>query len=99
MPLHDHFRPPVVYEVQWNTFHSSWATRIADAMSDVVPAEFRVHEHLKLGGGVEIDVASVRTPPGRNGTASPVLSDWQPPPAVTVPAVFPDNFEVLVCGG
>jgi hypothetical protein len=97
MPLLDHFRPPVSDEVQWNSFHSGWATRIADRLGDVIPDEFRAHENLKLGGGIEIDVATVRHPPGStNGTASPKHSNWQPPPAVTVDATFPDRFEVLV---
>jgi hypothetical protein len=96
MPLLDHFRPPLVHEIQWNVFHSAWATFIANALNDTVPPEFRVHEHLKLGGGVEIDVATIRNPPGTNGTESPKRSEWQPPRAVAVPATFPDRFEVLV---
>ena len=96
MPLLDHFRPPVNNEIQWNTFHSSWATRIADRLGELIPHEFRVHENLKLGGGVEIDVATVRNRPVANGTDSPKLSEWQPPRAVAVPATFPDRIEVLV---
>ena len=96
MPLLDHFRPPVIHEIQWNTFHSSWATRIADRLGETLPSEFRACEHLKLGGGVEIDVAALRHPSQANGTVSPVLSEWQPPRAVAVPATFPDQFEVLV---
>ena len=96
MPLLDHFRPPVTHEIQGNVFHSSWATRIADRLGELIPSEFRAHENLKLGGGVEIDVATVRTPPGANGIASPVVSHWQPPRAVATPALFPERFEVLV---
>jgi hypothetical protein len=97
MPLLDHFRPPVNQDIQWNTFHSAWATFMANALNDAVPSEFRVREYLKLGGGVEIDVAALRHPSQANGTVSPVLSDWQPPRRVAaVPATFPDRFEVLV---
>ena len=96
MPLLDHFRPPVTHEIQWNTFHSSWATRIADRLGELLPSEFRAQESLKLGGGVEIDVAALRTPAAANGSESPKLSEWQPPRAVTIPATFPDRFEVLV---
>jgi hypothetical protein len=93
MPLLDHFRPPVSGEIQWNTFHTVWAGSLADQLTAIVPEQYRVHEHLKLGGGVEIDVAAVRKPSG----AGEWRSEWQPaPPAVTCPAVFPDRFEVLV---
>lgn len=97
MPLLDHFRPPVSDEIQWNTFHSAWASTLANHLNPIVPPEYRVHENLKLGGGVEIDVAALRHPPGGNGTATPRLSGWQPgPPLATVAAVFPERFEVLV---
>ena len=97
MPLLDHFRPPVSDEIQWNTFHSAWASTLATHLNTVVPAEFRVHENLKLGGGLEIDVATVRKSSGNNGAGTSFHSEWQPhdPPA-TAPAVFPDRFEVLV---
>lgn len=97
MPLLDHFRPPVIETIQWNTFHAVWAGSIADSLTQSVPREFQVREHLKLGGGVEIDVAAIRHPPGTNGTPTERASDWQPGrPAATIPAVFPDQFEVLV---
>jgi len=96
MPLLDHFRPPVSELEQWNSFHSNWATRIADRLTELIPHEFRVHENLKLGGGVEIDVAAVRSAPGMNGTTSPHHSLWQPFAATIIPATFPDRFEVLV---
>lgn len=96
MPLLDHFHPPVTDDIQWNTFHAVWAGCIADYLIGRVPREFQVREHLKLGGGVEIDVAALRRPPAANGTTAPRVSTWQPPPAVAVPATFPDQFEVLV---
>lgn len=97
MPLLDHFRPPVSDDIQWSTFHAVWAGSIADHLTRAVPADFQVREHLKLGGGLEIDVATVRTPPGANGAAGRPPATWQPPPpAATAPAIFPDQFEVLV---
>lgn len=95
MPLLDHFRPPVSEEIQWNTFHSAWASCLADRLNEIVPDRFRVHESLKLGGGLEIDVAAVRKASGADD--GEWRSDWQPPsPPATVPALFPDAFEVLV---
>jgi hypothetical protein len=96
MPLLDHFRPPISNEIQWNSFHAAWASFITNALNDVVPSEFRVHESSKLGGGLEIDVATVKTSPDTNGAVSSRHSVWQPSPAVAVPATFPDRFEVLV---
>jgi hypothetical protein len=83
-------------EIQWNTIYSAWASKIADALNDVVPAEFRVHESLKFGGGIEIDAAAVHTPPEANGAISARHSAWQPTAQAIVPATFPERFEVLV---
>ena len=96
MPLLDHFKPPTSDEIRWNSFHAAWASFIANALNDVVPSEFRVHESLKLGGGLEIDVATVQTGPGSNGAVTPRHSAWQPASAAIVPATFPERFEVLV---
>lgn len=97
MPLLDHFRPPVDEDIQWKTFHSVWAGCLADQLIAVVPAEYKVREQFSPGGGVEVDVAAIRTSAGGNGAPSEWRSAWQPdPPAAAVPAVFPDRFEVLV---
>jgi hypothetical protein len=95
MPVLDHFRPPVSDEIQWNSFHSAWASTLATRLNEIVPAEFRVHENLKLGGGLEIDVAAIHQP-GENGAGTPFHSEWQPDLPLTGPIVFPDRFEVLV---
>jgi hypothetical protein len=99
VPLLDHFRPPVKDRLQWNSFHSNWATRIADRLVELVPEEFQVEEHPRLAGGVEVDIAATREAERTsNGTpGSRWYSAWQPPAVVGVlPAVFPDKFEVLV---
>jgi hypothetical protein len=98
MPLLDHFHPPLKEQIQWASFHSNWATRIADQLTALVPEEFRVEENPRLAGGVEIDIAaSHEDEPGANGIASPWHSPWRPRAvAGTMPALFPDKFEVLV---
>ena len=41
MPLLDHFRPPLHPRHHWESFHSNWATRIADALNDQwLPPEY-----------------------------------------------------------
>src|ERR1700730_18747872 len=58
MPLLDHFHAPLDERYPWESFHSGWATRIADQLSDRVPAEFVVAEHTHSGTHLEIDIAT-----------------------------------------
>src|SRR6202011_5116336 len=51
MPLFDHFHPPLYPRHQWESFHSNWATRIADGIEAVLPPEFQVEEHTHAGPG------------------------------------------------
>src|ERR1700682_834348 len=105
MPLLDHFHPPLQNYHPWESFHSNWATRIADVLNDRwLPSEFLAEEHTHAGTHLEIDVATFAqsgTPPGPlpNGGQAVTLAPptWAPPaPALTIPAVFPDTFEVRV---
>jgi hypothetical protein len=103
MPLLDHFHAPLVDVSSWESFHSNWATRLADALSERVPQEFRVEEHAHHGPSVEIDVATFTRAagagPAANGPSAAVLAApvYSPPaPARTMPATFPDTFEVCV---
>ena len=99
MPLLDHFRPPVSKRIQWNSLHSAWASRIADQLCQRLPPAFRAEEHIKLPGGVEIDVAALRdgeTDVSTNLTEEEQAS-WIPPPATARVGVdFPGQFEVRV---
>ncbi len=103
MPLLDHFHPPLSAERRWESFHSSWATRLADALTERwLPPNYIAEEHAHLGPSVEIDVATfarASSTAGEGGgavaTAGPKV--WAPPAADGVlPAVFPDTFEVRV---
>lgn len=106
MPLLDHFHPPLKDEISWESFHSRWASALADGLNEVLPKNYRAEEHTHSGTRVEIDVATMEKdvtlplqPTSTNGgggvaVASPV---WTPPiAAVTMPSVFPEDFEVLV---
>jgi hypothetical protein len=104
MPLLDHFHPPLSVERRWESFHSSWATRIVDALTERwLPPNYSAEEHAHLGPSVEIDVATFAEDApatreeegGTVATLSPKM--WSPPAAdVVFPAVFPDTFEVRI---
>src|SRR5712691_4758102 len=104
MPLLDHFHPPLSAERRWESFHSSWATRIADALTEQwLPPNYIAEEHVHIGPSVEIDVGTLERDALTSGgegtgavtTVSPKL--WTPPaPDAVLPAVFPDTFEVRV---
>jgi hypothetical protein len=104
MPLFDHFHPPLHPHHHWESFHSNWATRIADGIAAVLPPDFQVEEHTHAGPGFEIDVATydVTPPPQDGGSNGPALATraaptYAPPaPDGALPAAFPDTFEVRV---
>lgn len=104
MPLLDHFHPPLSTERRWESFHASWATRIADALTERwLPPNYIAEEHVHIGPSVEIDVGTserdapaLETEPSRAvAMLSPKL--WTPPaPEASLPAVFPETFEVRI---
>lgn len=103
MPLLDHFRAPLAPRRHWESFHVNWAGAIADVLNEkLLPPGYFAEEHAQLGPRVEIDMATFAEPaaPGGgrpNGAVSAPPKAWAPPAAGwTVPAAFPDAFEVLV---
>ena len=91
-------------ERRWESFLSSWATRLADALTERwLPPNYIAEEHAHFGPSVEIDVATFEREASATGaegggavaTVGPKV--WIPPAADGVlPAVFPDTFEVRV---
>jgi hypothetical protein len=82
MPLLDHFHPPLSAERRWESFHSSWATRIADALTERwLPRGYIAEEHAHLGPSVEAVGPKLWAPSAADGALS---------------AVFPETFEVRV---
>src|ERR1051325_473470 len=105
MPLLDHFHPPLSQRRHWESFHSAWATALADALNEEwLPEGYFAEEVITIGGRVEIDVAtfeelSAPTPTDeRNGgVATAAKETWTPPlPDATMPGIFPDSFAVKV---
>jgi hypothetical protein len=104
MPLIDHFHPPLSNERRWESFHSSWATRIADALTERwLPPNYIAQEHVHFGPSVEIDVGTFEQELTQDGadaartvaTVSPKV--WAPPaPDGVLPSIIPATFEVQV---
>src|SRR5947208_17043357 len=98
MPLLDHFHPPLIAERRWESFHSNWATKLADALTERwLPPNYIAEEHVHLDPSVEIDVATFERGASTSGeagggTVATVGSKvWAPPAADGVlPAVFPE---------
>ena len=98
MPLLDHFRPPISQLHSWESFHSNWATRLADLLNEELPPEFLAEEQTHAGR-LEIDVATYETGPSAHSTGVALLEPktWAPSVATaTIPLVFPDTFEVRI---
>ena len=104
MPLLDHFHPPLSDQRRWESFHSSWATKLADALTDQwLPQNYIAEEYVHFGPSVEIDVATFAREGAAQGeragapvaTAGPRV--WTPPAADgALPAVFSNTFEIRI---
>jgi hypothetical protein len=103
MPLLDHFHPPLLGHRHWEGFHGRWAAAMSDGLNDRLPAEYFAEFQVSLGTRVEVDVATFNEEgpmdaSDSGGAAVAVQTRlWSPPaPVAVLPAVFPDDFEVLV---
>lgn len=100
MPLLDHFHPPLTPRHSWESFHSAWASAIADVLNEhLLPAGYYAEEHVHAGPRIEIDVATFADSESGESTGSVATRTYAPPaPAVVASAAFPDDFEVRVHG-
>jgi hypothetical protein len=100
MPLRDHFRPPLRLEMDWHSFHNSWATSMAYALNAYLPEGFRASPNVQ--NTIEIDVATFGN--ARSGTTAGNGTSgqdaWQPSAAsLTLPFELAEEVsEVLVHG-
>jgi hypothetical protein len=84
----------------WESFNSSWASRIADALNDMLPVGFVAVESPRFGAGLEIDVGTFeeedgQSPPSGNGNVA--VRMWAPPePVRVVAANIPDQYELRI---
>jgi hypothetical protein len=97
MPLLDHFHPPLSTERHWESFHAAWCGSLADDLNRRLPTGYFAEEQAHAGPGVEIDVATFESASPAGNGAGTATQVWSPPvPALTLPAVFADDFEVRV---
>jgi uncharacterized protein DUF4058 len=102
MPLLDHFRPPLSTQRHWESFHTTWATAIADALNaDWLPEGYFAEEQLHPAARVEIDVATfeeeVAATASAGGLAVAGARTYSPSaPAWTIPSVTLEGVELLV---
>jgi hypothetical protein len=101
--LRDHFRPPLSERRPWESFHTTWASALADALnSDILPSGYIALEHVHAGAPIEIDLATFEeTGPteltGAGGTATVARTIWTPQAApLVMPAVFPPSCTVEI---
>jgi hypothetical protein len=99
MPLLDHFRPPLSQERHWESFHTTWAGSIADALNERLPEGYFAEEQLHPSARVEIDVATFEQPgeSGGGGAAVAARKTWiAAAPTWTIPSVLVEGVELLV---
>jgi hypothetical protein len=101
MPLHDHFRPPLSERRPWESFHTTWASALADHLNQgVLPPGFIALEQVHAGAPAEIDVATFEeagAAPAAAGSRTATLprAVWLPSaPPVVMPATFPERSAV-----
>jgi hypothetical protein len=98
MPLLDHFHPPLYPRRQWGSFHITWASTIADILTDeLLPEGYFAAEHAHAESRIEIDVATFEEASAEGTTATQTYAP--PVPSLSVPAVFPEEYELRVYGG
>jgi hypothetical protein len=57
MPLLEHFHPPLSTQRHWESFHTTWASAIADWLNEVgLPEGYFAEEQLDPSARVEIDI-------------------------------------------
>jgi hypothetical protein len=104
VPLLDHFHPPLSERRPWESFHTTWASALADVLNrDVLPPGYIALETVYAGAAVEIDVATLTdqaagaATDGGGSTATVKRTVWTPASApVLLPAVFPPTCTVEI---
>jgi hypothetical protein len=103
MPLRDHFKPPVIDEIQWQSIHYAWPMAIVLQLKAKLPPGFIARPSVKIGTSYEIDVATFdstgnlpdyESREGEGGTA--VLTDGSPTLLLETHLPEEDEYEVNI---
>ena len=98
--LRDHFHPPLSLRRHWHAFHNAWATYIAAALNQQLPAGYFAEPNVQFG--IEIDVATFEDAKEggaeENVVSLPTSLNWVPPaPVMTIPlTLVTDTIEISV---
>src|SRR5947209_3824691 len=98
MPLFDHFHPPLSERRPWESFHTTWASAVADHLNQgLLPPGYIALEQIHAGAPAEIDVATWSETDTRGGTATATQAVWVPATSpLVMPATFPEGCTVAV---
>jgi hypothetical protein len=104
MPLRDHFHPPLSERRPWESFHTTWASALADLLNQgMLPPGYIALEQIHAGAVVEIDVATygesglAASAGDGGGTATTARTVWVPAAApMLLPATFPPSATVEI---
>lgn len=103
MPLLDHFHSPLSDRRPWESFHTTWASALADTLNrDLLPPGYIALEQVHTGPAIEIDIATfgeqtAATSASGGGTATATRTVWLPTTApLVLPAVFPPSCTVEI---
>jgi hypothetical protein len=103
LPLLDHFHAPLSERRPWESFHTTWASALADLLNqEILPPGYIALEQIHAGAAIEIDVPTFseqETPVSSSGggTATAIRTVWTPAaPLLVLPAVFPPGCTVEI---
>jgi len=95
VPLLDHFHPPLSTRRPWQSFHTTWASTLADTLNrEILPLGYIALEQVHAGPAVEIVVATRAEQDA--AAAAPLIIPAEFPPSCTVEIVATDGARSLV---
>lgn len=103
MPLLDHFHAPLSERRPWESFHTTWASALADILNhDILPAGYIALEQVHPSAALEIDVATFTDASSASSVDSATTGTlprtvWTPTTApLVIPAVYPPSAMVEI---